>query len=80
MNTTLSLNNLENKLVKMKNNITSLMYDIEEALEDISNIKESLDPEKMFQGIPICELTMITNDELERKKDEDIFIGTRIIC
>ena len=55
------------------------MYNIKQALEEISSIKETLDPEKMFQGIPICELTMITSEELERKKDEDIFNGTRTI-
>ena len=55
MNTTLALNDLESKLLQMKNNISSLMYDIEYALEEIHNIKETLDPYKMFQGIPICE-------------------------
>ena len=79
MNPSIYLNNLENKLMKMKNNIISLTHDIDQALEDINNIKESLDPENMFQGIPTCELTMITKDELESKKEEDIFNGTRII-
>ena len=79
MNTSIHLNNLENKLVKMKNYIISLTHEIDQVLEDINNIKESLDPENMFQGIPTCELTMITKDELERKKEEDIFNSTRII-
>ena len=54
MNTTLAADNLENKLLQMKNNISSLMFNIEHALEKINSIKETVDPDKMFQGIPIC--------------------------
>ena len=60
MNTSIHLNNIKNKLLKMKNYIISLTHEIDQALEYINNIKESLDPENMFQGIPTCELTMIT--------------------
>ena len=72
MNTSIHLNNLESKLKKMKNYILSLTHDIDQALEDINNIKESLDPENMFEGIPTCDLTMITKEDLDRKKEEAI--------
>ena len=68
MNTSIHLNNIENKLLKMKNYIISLTHEIDQSLEGITNNKESLDPENMFQGILTCELTMITKDELKWKK------------
>ena len=80
MNTSIHINNLESKLAKMKNYIISLTHDIDQALEDINTIKESLDPENMFEGIPTSNLTMITKEELDRKKEEDIFKGTRTIA
>ena len=62
MNTSIHINNLESKLVKMKNYIISLTHDIDQALEDINTIKESIDPENMFEGIPTSSLTMITKE------------------
>ena len=64
----------------MKNYIISLTHDIDQALEDINTIKESIDPENMVEGIPTCILIMITKEELDRKKEEDIFKGTRTIA
>ena len=55
------------------------MCNIEHALEEINNIKETLDPEKMIQVISICKHTMITSEKLERKKYEDIFNGTKLL-
>ena len=46
MNTSIHNNNLKSKLVKMKNHIISLTHDIDQALEDINTIKESIDPER----------------------------------
>ena len=80
MNTSIHINNLESKLVKMKTYIISLTHDIDQALEDINTIKESIDPENMFEGIPTSSLTMITKEELDRKKEENIFIWTRTIA
>ena len=48
----------------------SRSLDIDQALEDINTIKESLDPENMFEGIPTCNLTMITKEELDREKEK----------
>ena len=62
MNTSIHLNNLERKLIKMKNYIISLTHDIFQALEDINTIKESIDSENMFEGIPTSSLTMITKE------------------
>ena len=80
MNTSIHINNLESKLVKMKNYIISLTHDIDQALEDINTIKETIDQDNMFEGIPTSSLTMITKEELDRKKEEDIFKGTRTIA
>ena len=46
------------------------MHDIDQALEDINTIKESIDRENMFEGIPTSSLTMITKEELDRKQDQ----------
>ena len=79
MNTSIHINNLESKLTKMRNQIISLTHDLDQALQDINTIKESIDPETMYEGIPTSSLTMITKEELGRKKDEDIFMGTKTI-
>ena len=52
----------------MKNYIISLTHDIDQALEDINTIKESIDPENMFEGIPTSNLTFLTKEELDRKR------------
>ena len=64
----------------MKNYIISLTHDLDQALKDNNTIKKSIDPENMFEGIPTSSLTMITKEELDRKKEEDIFKGTRTIA
>ena len=59
----------------MKNCIISLTHDIDQALEDINTIKESIDPDNMFEGIPTSSLTMITKEELDRKKKKISLTG-----
>ena len=80
MNTSIHNNNLENKLIKMRNQIISLTHDLDQALQDINTLKKSIGPQNMFEGIPTSSLTMIIKEELDRKKEEDIFKGTRTIA
>ena len=68
MNTSIHINNLESKLIKMKNQIISLTHDLDQALQDINTIRKSIDPENMFEGTPTSSVTMITKEELDRKK------------
>ena len=57
----------------------SLTHDLDLALQEIKSIKETIDPLNMYGGILTSNLTIITKEELERKKDEDIFKGTKTI-
>ena len=43
MNITIHINSLESKLMKMKAQIISLTHDLDQALQDINTIKESMD-------------------------------------
>ena len=79
MNTTLLINSLESKIVKMKDQIMTLTHSLDLALQEIKSIKESIDPLHRYDGIPTSNLTIITKEELERKKDEDLFKGTKIL-
>ena len=78
MNTTLLINSLKSRIVKMKDQITTLTHGLDLALQEIKSIKESIDPQNRYEGIPTSNLTIITKEELERKKDEDLFKGTKI--
>ena len=47
MNTTIHINSLESKLMKIKDQIISLTHDLDQALQEINTIKESIDPLNM---------------------------------
>ena len=79
MSTTLIINSLESNIVKMKDQVLALTHSLDLALQGIKSIKDSIDLHNMYEGIPTSNLTIITEDELEMKKNEDYFKGTKIL-
>ena len=69
MNTTLLINSLESNIVKMKDQILTLTHSLDSALQEIKSIKDSIDPHNRYEGIPTSNLTIITKEELEMKKN-----------
>ena len=79
MNTTLIINTLETNIVKMKDQVLALTHSLDLALQEIKSIKDSIDPHNMYEGVPTSNLTIITKDELEIKKNEDYFKGPKVL-
>ena len=79
MNTTLIINTLETNIVKMKDQVLALTHSLDLALQEVKSIKDSIDPQNMYEGVPTSNLTIITKDELEIKKNEDYFKGSKVL-
>ena len=79
MNTTLIINTLETNIVKMKDQVLALTHSLDLALQEVKSIKHSIDPQNMYEGVPTSNLTIITKDELEVKKNEDYFKGSKVL-